>query len=63
MEPLILILVGIFWIAVEFSVVGGIFMLLAGVLDFVLPNSPIVALPLLGAVISLFMGFGSNRRR
>ncbi len=53
MEPLIFLLVGIFWILSRYNVAGGVFLLITAVVDFAYPASPWVALPLLGVILAL----------
>lgn len=60
-EGLILLLIGVFWLAIRFSFWGGICMIAAGVLDFFFYPSPIVAIPLLGAVVALLAALGSEK--
>ena len=53
MEPLLFLLVGIFWILSRYNVVGGNFLLIAAVVDFDYPDSRWVVLPLLGVILAL----------
>lgn len=62
MEVAILAFVGFVWIFTGLSAAGGVFMIIAAVLDYFFPGGKIVALPVACAAICLLRELGKDKR-